>query len=243
MGSGRTLMTLLTLLLPVGAAGAGDIPYAMSDHPSQDGRCEGDTGKADLDRSEKACLQQLKDVASRKGKLLRLKFRDGSRRNYINRPSEELKGREDDAIEYKLTGYFPKLDLVLLEIGYWEGAQWMLVRLDSGKETKLHAPPHLSPGQEWLFSVCSSDGPSGCGNGMDIVPAGPDPKRHEWHYLVPDNDYTLYEFEGWDGDNRVKLTATFDAGDGLKPFPASLECVNGVWHLELPKAHERATRR
>ena len=119
----------------------------------------------------------------------------------------------------------------------------MLLRLDRGTETKIHSPPHYSPSHRWLFSVCSSDGPSGCGNGMDIVAAPFDLKMHGWNYLVPDDDYTLYEFAGWDGDDRVKLVATFKVGAEMKPFPASIERVNGAWQLKLPKQHRPPPRR
>ncbi|MDU6835181.1 MAG: hypothetical protein E6417_34770, partial [Bradyrhizobium sp.] len=60
---------------------------------------------------------------------------------------------------------------------------------------------------------------------------------------VPDDDYTLYEFAGWDGDDRVKLVATFKVGAEMKPFPASIERVNGAWQLKLPKQHRPPPRR
>ena len=43
------------------------VPYSLSDHPSQDGRCKGDAGVGDLDRSEKACLEQVAEIAKRHG--------------------------------------------------------------------------------------------------------------------------------------------------------------------------------
>lgn len=230
---------LLVLAFPASAVTAKQIPYAMSEHPSQDGRCEGDTGKADLDRDEQACLDQLADVVSRNGKSLAITFKDGFTRSYVTRLPDDLPGKEDASVEYKLTGYFPEHGLLLIEIGYWEGVEWMLLRLDRGSETKVHSPPHYSPSHRWLFSVCSGDGPSGCGNGMEIVAAPSDRKLGGWRYLVPDDDYTFYEFAGWDGDDRVKLVATFKVGDTMKPFPASVERINGAWQLKLPKQHRR----
>ncbi|MBR1137595.1 MAG: hypothetical protein EKK32_22615 [Bradyrhizobiaceae bacterium] len=235
------LVALAAAIVP--AAASADIPYAMSEHPSQDGRCKGDPGKADLDRDEQACLDQLKDIVRRHGKALEVTFRDGFTRSYVTRLPDDLPGHEGNSVEYKLVGYFPEHGLLLIEIGYWEGVEWMLLRLDRGTETKIHSPPHYSPSHRWLFSVCSSDGPSGCGNGMDIVAAPFDLKMHGWNYLVPDDDYTLYEFAGWDGDDRVKLVATFKVGAEMKPFPASIERVNGAWQLKLPKQHRPPPRR
>ncbi|HEY2526410.1 MAG TPA: hypothetical protein VGJ20_00455, partial [Xanthobacteraceae bacterium] len=51
--------------------------YSLSDHPSQDGRCIGDNGAGDLDRSEQICLKQVGKLARRTGPELQLKFRNG----------------------------------------------------------------------------------------------------------------------------------------------------------------------
>ncbi|MGY3451572.1 hypothetical protein [Bradyrhizobium sp. USDA 4353] len=238
------ITVLVALATAIGPAAAwAEIPYAMSEHPSQDGRCEGDTGKADLDRDEQACLDQLKGVVRRNGKALEITFKDGFTRSYVTRLPDDLPGHEDDSVEYKLVGYFPEHELLLIEIGYSEGVQWMLLRLNRGIETKVHSPPHYSPSHRWLFSVCSSIGPSGCGNGMDIVAAPFDLKQGGWSYLTPDDDDTLYEFAGWDGDDRVKLVATFRVGNEMKPFPAAVERINGRWQLKLPKQHRVPPRR
>ena len=124
------------------------LPYAATAHPSQDGRCRGDPGKADLDRSEKAGLAQLTGIATRQSKSLRLKL-------YKNRPEGcDQRNNAYNCIEYKLTGYFAKHGLLLIEIGYYEGVEWMLVRLDGDQETKIVAPPHYSPHEKWLASAC-----------------------------------------------------------------------------------------
>ncbi|MDU3129422.1 MAG: hypothetical protein E6699_18265, partial [Bradyrhizobium sp.] len=69
----------------------------MSEHPSQDGRCKGDPGKADLDRDEQACLDQLKDIVRRHGKALEVTFRDGFTRSYVTRLPDDLPGHEGNS--------------------------------------------------------------------------------------------------------------------------------------------------
>lgn len=224
-------------LLADPASAQQEIPrYAFSAHPSQNGRCRGDTGHGDKDRSESACLVELAGVATRQGDTLQIKLKNGSDKVYANRLAECTRG-DDGCIEYKLTGYFPKHGLVLIQIGYYEGVEWMLVRLDSGRETKIVTPPHYSPHERWLVSACWSDGPAGCENGIDIVPTEPDRAGGEWHCRVYPTDYTLYEFVGWDGDAQVKLAVTFHVGDQLKTFPASVDLIAGRWRLKLPKEH------
>lgn len=199
----------------------------------------GRTGVGDLDRSEKACLEQLAGIAAREGRTLRLTLGDGSGKVYADRREGCESGR-GDCVNYELTGYFPKHRMALVQIGYWEGVEWMLVRLDGGKEAKVVVPPHYSPQQKWLVAACSGDGPSGCDNGIDIVPTTPDRTGNEWHYRPPDNGYELFEFTGWDGDARVKLTVTFHVGKELKTFPASVDFIDGKWRLKMPRGISKA---
>jgi hypothetical protein len=233
------ILAFIALALLATPAVARESPgYSLTDHPSQDGRCRGDGGSGELDRSEKACLEQLSGIAMRQGATLHLTFQDGSSKVYANE-REGCESTSGDCIEYKLTGYFPKHGLILIQIGYYEGAEWMLVRLDSGKETKIHEPPHYSPREKFLVSVCSSEGPSSCGNGIDIIATQPSKATRDWHYRPPDNSYELFEFVGWDGDARVKLTVTFRVGDDLKTQPASVDLIDGRWRLKMPKEYRR----
>jgi hypothetical protein len=209
--------------------------YSFSDRPSQDGRCIGDNGIGDLDRSERACLQQIGEVVQRVGPGLQLKFRNGLTRVYLN---EDAKCQSDEAkgcVKYQLTGYFANHGLLLIEVDYWEGASWLLVRADSGNVSEIVSPPHYSPSKRWLVSVASSIGPSGPPDGIDIVPAANDPSLKEWHYRVPDDDQWLYEFAGWGGDDRVKLLATSTRTPKKKIMAAAVERRNGNWHFTGPK--------
>lgn len=205
------LMTSIILLGCTAALADGPIDPSW-DRPKQDGRCIGAPDGDDMDLLEQACLHQIGGMAERHGPGPQVKFRNGLTKVYLN---EDAKCQSDEAegcIKYRLTGYFPKHDLILIEVGYWEGVSWLLVRADTGSASDIVAPPRYSPSERWLVSVASSVGPSGPPNGIDIVPAISDPSIGEWHYRVPDEDPWLYEFAGWDGDDRVKLTATSTEG-------------------------------
>jgi len=219
-------------LFDVGALAA--VPYSFSDHPSQDGRCVGDHGVGDLDRSEKACLEQVGELARRVGPGLQLNFRNGKTRIYLN---EDAKCQSTDAVgcvKYQLTGYFPEHDLILIQVGYWEGASWLLVRAGTGKAIEIVAPPHYSPDKRWLASVATSEGPSDAPDGMDVVPSVPDPSLREWHYRVPDDGQWLYEFAGWDGNMRVKLLAS-SIREPQRSAQGSIDLRNGEWQLVEPR--------
>ncbi len=250
------LMTSIILLGCTAALADGPIDPSW-DRPKQDGRCIGAPDGDDMDLLEQACLHQIGGMAERHGPGPQVKFRNGLTKVYLNEDAkcqsdeaegcikyrltgyfpkhdlipvsythldvyktkvylnEDAKCQSDEAegcIKYRLTGYFPKHDLILIEVGYWEGVSWLLVRADTGSASDIVAPPRYSPSERWLVSVASSVGPSGPPNGIDIVPAISDPSIGEWHYRVPDEDPWLYEFAGWDGDDRVKLTATSTEG-------------------------------
>jgi hypothetical protein len=229
----RVVTSAATIALVLCAAALANPPkYSVSDHPSQDGRCAGDKGVGDLDRSEPACLQQVSELARRVGPALQLKFRNGLTRVYAN---EDAKCQSDEAkgcVKYQLAGYFPSHDLLLIEVDHWEGASWLLVRAGTGDASEIVAPPHYSPGKRWLVSVASSVGPSGPSDGIDVLPAASDHLK-EWHYRRPDDDQWMYEFVSWEGDDRVKLSATSTQTPTLRKR-AFVERRNGAWHLAGP---------
>jgi hypothetical protein len=215
-------------------ASADPAKYSLSSHPSQDGRCIDDNGVGDLDRSERACLAQIGEFAQRVGPGLQLKFRNGLTRLYVNEDTGCQSDEAKHCVKYQLIGYFPKHDLLLIEVDYSEGGIWLLVRADTGEASELVAPPHYSPGKRWLVSVASSIGPSGPPDGIDIVPATSDPSLKERHYRSLDNNPWLYEFAGWDGDDRVKLLAT-STEKQANHAAASVERRGGDWRLTGPK--------
>jgi len=227
-------LAIVTAAALFGANAFAFTPYSFSDHPSQDGRCVGDHGVGDIDRSEQACLEQVGELAKRVGRGLQLKFRNGKTRIYLN---EEAKCQSNDAegcVKYQLTGYFPEHDLLLIEVDYWEGASWLLVRANTGDAIEIVAPPHYSPDKRWLASVASSEGPAGPPNGMDVVPSTPDLSLKEWHYRTPDDGQWLYDFAGWDGNTRVKLLAS-SLKYPQRSLSSLIERRNGEWRLAEPR--------
>jgi hypothetical protein len=220
--------------LVVGAASAAATPYSFSDHPSQDGRCIGDNGVGDIDRSENACLAQIGGIAQRIGPGLQLKLGTGYTKIYLNEDAKCQSDTADGCVKYQLTGYFPEHNIILIEVDYWEGVSYLLVWADTGDSTAIVAPPHYSPDKRWLASVASGEGPSGPPNGMDIVPSKRTPSLKEWHYRIPDDGKWLYEFAGWDGNTRVKLLAT-SLGAPQRNATTSVERRENEWHFsELP---------
>ena len=217
-----------------GATALAGAPYSFSDHPSQDGRCIGDNGAGDIDRSENACLEQISGIAQRVGPGLQLKFGNGYTKIYLNEDAKCQSATADGCVKYQLTGYFPAHNIILIEVDYWEGVSWLLVWADTGESAAIVAPPHYSPDKRWLASVASGEGPSGPPNGMDVVPTTPGPAVKAWHYRTPDEGKWLYEFAGWEGNTRVKLRAS-SLGAPQRTATTLIERRNDGWHFKEPR--------
>ncbi|WP_306577735.1 hypothetical protein [Bradyrhizobium sp. SRS-191] len=198
--------TLLCLVTCTGAQ-AERPAFAVVDRPSQDGRCIDDPGRGDLDRSEAACLAQLSAFAQRSGSSLKLTFRNGRTRIYRNQDARCAEGDIKTCVKFQLTGYFPEHELILIECGRLEGVDWILVRADIGDEIGIVAPPHYSPEKRWLVSVVARRSSSGPPEGIDIIPTKRDRMLKDWHYRTPEDSKWRYEFERWDGEDQIVLSA------------------------------------
>ncbi|WP_244422322.1 hypothetical protein [Bradyrhizobium sp. ORS 285] len=181
--------------------------FSVVDHPSQDGRCVEDMGRGDLDRSETACLAQIPSFAQRSGAALKLTFRNGRSRIYRNQDAKCAEGDTKACVKFQLTGYFPDHDLMLIECGRLDGVDWLLVRADNGDEVGIVAPPHYSPEKRWLVAVAARQGSSGPPEGIDIIPTKRDRTLKDWHYRTPEDSKWRYEFERWDGEDQIVLSA------------------------------------
>jgi hypothetical protein len=113
MDSFVTRFVILTAAaVVVGATCAIATPYSFSDHPSQDGRCIGDKGVGEIDRSENSCLAQIGELARRVGPTLQLNLKNGKTKIYLNEAAKCQSDTADGCVKYQLTGYFPEHNII-----------------------------------------------------------------------------------------------------------------------------------
>lgn len=141
----------------------------------------------------------------------------------------ECEGPYESCKQYFLYDYFPEHDLFLVHVSYYESQNWLLVRRSNGNTEKVVAPPHYSPGKKWLASVNWTEGPDDGNNGIDIVSTNP--AQRSFHYRP--NEYELWEFVKWDGDDRLVLTVTWRVSNEpeLVTWPAEIVRVRGEWQV------------
>jgi hypothetical protein len=167
------------------------------------------------------------------GGRLRLAFRNGTTRTYTNNWNKKAceHGRYESCKLYVLYDHFPEYKLFLVNVGYYESEEWLLVRQLNGKEEKIVAPPRYSPNKKWLASVYWTEGTDDGNNGIDIVSTSANHAQRSFHHRP--SEYELWEFVGWDGDDRLSLTVRWRVGNNpeLVTWPAEVIRVNGEWQL------------
>jgi hypothetical protein len=181
---------------------------------------------------ENVCIAQTNTLAVRRGLELRLKIGNGTSKAYKNNfDAAGCERHQGSCKTYFLYDYFPEHGLFLINVGYNEDREWLLVSRANGKEQKIIAPPGYSPGKKWLAAVYATDGGDDENNGIDVFPADLSPAEPGFHYRP--TEYEQWELVGWDGDDRLLLNVTWRVGNDpdLVKWSAEAIRVNGKWQL------------
>src|SRR6185295_17661725 len=84
------------------------------------------------------------------------------------------------------------------------------------------------------FVVVAGDFATPAKNVIAIFSTRRDPPTLEWNY--PDQEGAeVYEFAGWDGDERIRLRVTKVGLGAYQDLDAEVVHVNGKWILNKPK--------
>jgi hypothetical protein len=214
-------------------------PLLVLDPQTKSIRYEGDRFSR---AGEKACIVKTNSLATHRGAELTLKLSNGTAKVYKDNQSKAAceGGPYESCKTYMLYDFFPEHGLFLVNVAYNESNEWILVRQRDGREVQVVAPPGYSPNRKWLASVYWTDGPDDRNNGIDIVPANLNATDLAFHYRP--KEYELWEYVGWDKDDRLLLKVTWHAGGDSKlvTWPAEVVRVNGTWQLnKWPPASPR----
>jgi hypothetical protein len=158
---------------------------------------------------EKPCLNELKKAAKRDGSVLTLKLDDGKTKTIRDSKGCNDPAQEASCISYRLVGYIgDKLFIVAVEP--YECGSILLINRRTGKETVLLGWPILSPNKKRLIVTASSvAGECNPAYAVAIFSLANDLPQLEWH-SAPPAEIGDYEYDGWDGDNRVLLRTETD---------------------------------
>jgi hypothetical protein len=153
---------------------------------------------------ESLCLAQFKGVVARVRDDLIFKLDNGKTRVI----KSNVKACQSDAgacVIYELLGFIPAARQFILSVSFYESQFALLVSQRNGAVTELEGYPRLSPTGKRFVTVAASDA-------WDIdspiaIFSTNDPPKLEWRYPQP-AAYEQYSFDGWDGEDRVKLHTT-----------------------------------
>src|SRR5262249_21842863 len=179
---------------------------------------------------EQACLKELAGVARRDGGALTLKLANGKTKTVSDARECADTDREAACVRYHLVGRIGEGQLILL-VDPYECPYLLLVNRRTGEEMTRGRWRYLSPSRRRFVVVDSRDG-GNCGldYAVGVFSLANDRPRLEWKY-TPEG-FESYDFDAWNGDNRVQLRAV--GADG-KQAATDLKLTAQGWQLKRPK--------
>jgi hypothetical protein len=173
-------------------------------------------------------------VAKRNGGVLTLKLNNGKTKVISDsKECEEPSKPENEGrcVGHALVGYIEDRQF-LVHVQPWECGYPLLVSRRTGEEMKLENWPNLSPSKK-RFVVVTRFEECIIQHDVAIFSLASDPPRLEWTFTGDNNED--YDFDGWDGDNRVRLRATVRSVEGkLKEVATDLKLTAQGWQIRRP---------
>jgi hypothetical protein len=175
---------------------------------------------------EKPCLEELKEVAKRDGGVLTLKLGDGKTKVISDSKECNDPAQEDACVSHRLVGYIGDQQF-MVHVAPYECGSVLLVNRRTGEETMLGGWPSLSPSKKRLVVTASSvAGECSPAYAVAVFSLTSDSPRLEWQ-SAPPPDLEDYDYDGWDGDDRVRLRVN----DNGKHTSADLKLTAQGWQL------------
>jgi len=181
---------------------------------------------------EMVCLTQLGDIASRRGDQLLLKLTNGKTKMLASGSKACADHNVEKCIVYRLAGFFPAHQMILVYVAVYEGTPWfLLVSRRTGDQVKLLGEPHFSPSGGRVVSM-AWDESGESESGLDIWSIKANRPALEWR-----NRQEAVEFDRWLNDERLAVKMFYGKGH------AEVVHANGNWELLISKSKGPPERR
>ena len=181
-----------------------------------------------------ACQQELKGLFTRKGDELTLELDNGKSKTYTgNRAACD--GDNTDAekcLVYTVRRYFPQIRSYVVEQGYYECGNYLIVNRHSGTETTMKEIPVLSPNAKYLILTDQSDA---CDRDFEIGlwSTQTDTLKLEFQYNA--KRYENWEVKGWKDDTHIEMKAFIGDDPSYQQSAELVRKESGSWSLVLGK--------
>ena len=187
--------------------------------------------------TEADCLLRLKGIARREGDVLRIKLQNGKTKIYkSDRKACDSTTNVDGCIVHEFAIYYPAVNAFAVDIGFYEGGQAEVGSTRTGQVVTLDTLPEFSPSGRWFVSVSNTEMGDRAYD-VGIWSTAPDVPKQELRYRTPSGEpYEYWEFQGWDGDDRVLLSVSVNLGNGaMRDFETDAVRTEQGWKLNRPK--------
>jgi hypothetical protein len=182
---------------------------------------------------EAKCLQRLAALASRNGDALQLSLLNGRTKTFVDNNDACRRGDTSNCLVTTLSGYYPALQTFVLERSAYESRNVAYVSRRSGETITLDDYPHFSPSGKRFVAVAASEAWE-VENDIALFSTEIDPPKPIWRYKAG-KDYEMWNFVGWDGEDRIKLRVTMWVRKELKTLDADAVRTSKGWQLNKPK--------
>jgi hypothetical protein len=197
--------------------------------------CESDAAKEnqDLIQLEHGCLAQLRGLASRDGDVLRLTLENGKAKTFTDESRACQQHDSAKCLQYRLAAYYPIPKLFVIDWLAYESSRALVVSRRTGASTKLDVQPHLSPSGKRLVAAAAIEAWA-VDNEIVVYSVQNGSLALEWSYKA--QEYEMWDYVSWDGDDRIKLEVTSWTVDGggnpaLVKQSAELRRTSSGWVL------------
>jgi hypothetical protein len=170
-------------------------------------RCDRDNAKDDRDslEVERACLAQLKGLASREGDVLKLTLENGKSKTFTDQSRACEDHDAERCLKYRIVSYYAAAKLFVLEVLAYESFGALAVSRRTGASTKMAVLPHLSPSGKRLVAAAAIEA-WGVEHEIAVHSVQNGSLSLEWSYKA--QEYEMWDFVAWEGDDRIKLEVT-----------------------------------
>lgn len=161
---------------------------------------------------EADCIDKIKPLVARNDRELTITAKEGA--NNVIRFVNQIPSANEEAkvVKHELAAYNVERRIFLIVNYYYEDYDFTLVRADNGEKLDLDDIPDFSPSGERFVCVTKSGGGWDRTRDHDFIiwSIDKDTFRQEFLYKNPPEEHDFeWAFVAWDGENRIKLKATY----------------------------------
>jgi hypothetical protein len=186
---------------------------------------------------EDACIRMYPGHVSRSGDALRIRLDNGRITTLKSTPKVCAGGNYDGCMIQTLVAYRPVEGLYVVDVGFLEGGRTeVFARADGRSVSVNNTAPEFSLSGRLFVAVESSEAYDMQDRDLSIWSTGKGVPALVWSHK-PGDGYEIFEFVAWEGEDRVKLRATFgtDEKGTLKEGTAAVVRGPGGWKLEYAR--------